>query len=56
MEGACSAECKAHPGKRTYDGTGYYVIKSNHYHPLQGLKSQKKNIKKMKLAQRTESV
>jgi UPF0176 protein len=54
MEGACSAECKAHPGKRTYDGTGYYVSQSNHYHPSQGLKSQKKNIKKMKLAQRTE--
>ena len=54
MEGACSPECKAHPHKRTYDGTGYYVSNSNHYHPLQGLKSQKKNIKKMKLTQRTE--
>jgi UPF0176 protein len=51
MEGACSPECKAHPGKRTYDGTGYYVSKSNHYHPMQGLKSQKRNIKKMKLTQ-----
>ncbi|SDH16670.1 UPF0176 protein [Dyadobacter soli] len=55
MEGTCSAECKAHPGKRTYDGTGYYVINSNHYQPLQGLKSQQKNIKKMKLALKTES-
>jgi UPF0176 protein len=50
MEGACSEACKTHPGKRTYDGTGYYVSQSNHYHPIQGLKSQKKNIKKMKLA------
>ena len=51
MEGACSPECKAHPDKRIYDGTGYYVSNSNHYHPMQGLKSQKKTIKKMKLAQ-----
>jgi UPF0176 protein len=25
MEGACSDECKAHPRKRTFDGTGYYA-------------------------------
>lgn len=25
LEGACSEECKAHPRKRVYDGTGYYV-------------------------------
>jgi UPF0176 protein len=55
MEGACSAECKSHPAKRAYDGTGYYVVNSNHYHPLQGLKSQQKNISKMKLALKTES-
>ena len=24
MEGACSDECKTHPRKREYDGTGYY--------------------------------
>ncbi len=25
LEGACSTECKTHPRKRVYDGTGYYV-------------------------------
>lgn len=25
LEGACSVECKEHPRKRPYDGTGYYV-------------------------------
>ncbi|WP_345104387.1 rhodanese-related sulfurtransferase [Mucilaginibacter panaciglaebae] len=25
MEGCCSDDCKAHPRKRVYDGTGYYV-------------------------------
>lgn len=25
LDGACSEECKAHPRKRVYDGTGYYV-------------------------------
>lgn len=25
LEGACSEECQAHPRKRVYDGTGYYV-------------------------------
>jgi UPF0176 protein len=25
LDGACSEECKAHPRKREYDGTGYYV-------------------------------
>ena len=24
-EGACSDECKSHPRRRNYDGTGYYV-------------------------------
>ncbi|MDB5145102.1 MAG: hypothetical protein JWQ66_3815, partial [Mucilaginibacter sp.] len=25
MDGCCSDACKAHPRKRVYDGTGYYV-------------------------------
>ena len=25
MEGACSEECKNHPRKRVYNGTGYYT-------------------------------
>ena len=52
MVGACSEECKAKEDKRIYDGTGYYVTKSNHYQPIQGLKSQKRNIIKAKLAER----
>ncbi|WP_025761662.1 oxygen-dependent tRNA uridine(34) hydroxylase TrhO [Dyadobacter tibetensis] len=52
MEGACSQSCKEKPDKRPYDGTGYYVSKSNHYQPIQGLKSQKRNLIKMKLAER----
>ncbi|MEX2513950.1 MAG: rhodanese-related sulfurtransferase [Cyclobacteriaceae bacterium] len=36
MEGACSDECKAHPKKRTYNGTGYYQKNSNGYNPYKG--------------------
>ena len=39
LQGACSAECAAHPDKRPYDGTGTYPKLSNHYHPAQGLVS-----------------
>ncbi|WP_028664922.1 oxygen-dependent tRNA uridine(34) hydroxylase TrhO [Runella zeae] len=46
MEGACSEECKCSPHKRPYNGTGYYPKKSDHYTPLQGLKSFKKSMKK----------
>ncbi|GAB3181395.1 oxygen-dependent tRNA uridine(34) hydroxylase TrhO [Telluribacter humicola] len=42
MEGTCSAECKTHPAKRPYDGTGYYASNSNHYNPLQGFLSLRK--------------
>ncbi|MBI1301072.1 MAG: rhodanese-related sulfurtransferase [Alphaproteobacteria bacterium] len=35
-EGACSSECKGHPEKRPYDGTGYYQKKSNGYNPYKG--------------------
>lgn len=45
MEGACSEECKCSPNKRVYNGTGYYPRKSDHYTPLQGLKSYNKSQK-----------
>ena len=32
-QGACSENCMASPKKRTYNGTGYYVKKSNGYNP-----------------------
>lgn len=38
MEGACSPECKTHPEKRPYDGTGYYQKELNGYNPLKGWK------------------
>jgi UPF0176 protein len=49
MEGACSTECKEHPEKRPYDGTGYYQKQSNGYNPYKNLfrrsdKTQLKNI------------
>ncbi len=31
MEGACSDECKAHPRRRKYDGTGYYQKHNQEY-------------------------
>ena len=37
MEGACSDECKGHPQKRPYNGTGYYQKNSNGYNPYKGL-------------------
>jgi len=36
-DGACSAECKVHPEKRAYDGTGYYQKTPNGYNPYIGL-------------------
>jgi len=42
MEGACSEECKAHPEKRPYDGTGYYQKVMNGYDPYRGLYRNKK--------------
>lgn len=36
-EGACSEECKHHPDKREYDGTGYYQTEMNGYNPYRGL-------------------
>lgn len=37
LDGACSEECKCHPEKRPYDGTGYYQSKLNGYNPYIGL-------------------
>src|SRR5690606_41656205 len=37
MEGACSDECKGHPQKRPYNGTGYYQKNTNGYNPYKGL-------------------
>ena len=31
MEGSCSEECKAHPRRRIYDGTGYYQKHNQEY-------------------------
>ncbi len=45
LDGACSTECQQHPDKRPYDGTGNYAIKSNHYNPLQGFRSIRKQEK-----------
>ena len=42
MEGACSTECKEHPEKRPYDGTGYYQKEMNGYNPLKGFNRRKK--------------
>ncbi|GHB82061.1 oxygen-dependent tRNA uridine(34) hydroxylase TrhO [Persicitalea jodogahamensis] len=42
LEGACSPACQQHPLKRPYDGTGNYATKSNHYNPIQGFRSIKK--------------
>ncbi|MCC9167175.1 oxygen-dependent tRNA uridine(34) hydroxylase TrhO [Pontibacter harenae] len=42
MEGACSTECKGHPEKRPYDGTGYYQKEMNGYNPLKGFNRKKK--------------
>lgn len=38
MDGACSEECKTHPEKRAYDGTGYYAKHMNGYNPMKGWK------------------
>lgn len=45
LDGACSDECKTHPKKRPYDGTGYYVKESNGYDPrLNAVRKQKPKI------------
>ncbi|MCP2042062.1 rhodanese-related sulfurtransferase [Pontibacter sp. HSC-36F09] len=44
LEGACSTECKEHPEKRAYDGTGYYQKNLNGYNPLKGFNRRKTSI------------
>jgi UPF0176 protein len=46
MEGGCSQECKEHPEKRPYNGTGYYQKESNGYNPYKGF--QRRNLLKEK--------
>lgn len=41
MEGACSADCKTHPDKRPYDGTGFYQKELNGYNPYKGIQRPK---------------
>ncbi len=43
LDGACSVECKEHPEKRPYDGTGYYQKEMNGYNPLKGFNRKKKS-------------
>jgi len=43
IDGACSQDCKEHPRKRPYDGTGYYPTKMNGYDPYKGLYRDRKN-------------
>jgi UPF0176 protein len=38
LEGACSEDCKCHPEKRPYNGSGYYAKELNGYNPVKGLK------------------
>ena len=40
MDGCCSVECRKHPEKRPYDGTGYYQKNTNHYNPHKGVKRE----------------
>ncbi|GAA5026366.1 UPF0176 protein [Marivirga lumbricoides] len=45
MEGACSVECKEHPEKRPYNGTGYYQKATNGYNPLKGFQGKLNKVK-----------
>lgn len=40
MDGCCSEDCRKHPARRPYDGTGYYQKNTNHYNPLKGVKRE----------------
>jgi UPF0176 protein len=50
MEGACSAECKSHPKKRLYDGTGYYRKSDEGYKPDVAARTRK-NTKKLHIVE-----
>ncbi len=43
MDGACSEECKTHPEKRTYDGTGFYQKELNGYQPAMNSLNKQRN-------------
>ncbi|MFB0906827.1 MAG: hypothetical protein QMB03_00855, partial [Spirosomataceae bacterium] len=45
-DGACSVECKKHPRKRFYDGTGYHARGDGSYSPESAFKARK-NTKKL---------
>ncbi len=40
MDGCCSEECRRHPERRPYDGTGYYQKNTNSYNPYKGVKRE----------------
>lgn len=42
LDGACSAECRTHPQKRPYDGTGFYPKSTNGYNPALALQRYRK--------------
>lgn len=42
LEGTCSEDCRNHPEKRTYDGSGYYAKEMNGYNPMKGWKRKEK--------------
>jgi UPF0176 protein len=44
LDGGCSEDCKEHPEKRPYDGTGYYQKQMNGYNPLKGWKRKKADV------------
>jgi UPF0176 protein len=46
LDGGCSIECKMHPKKRPYDGTGKYERVSNGYNPEVGFRQQARELRK----------
>jgi UPF0176 protein len=46
LDGGCSIECKMHPKKRPYDGTGKYGRVSNGYNPEVGFRQQARELRK----------
>lgn len=40
MDGCCSDECRQHPERRRYTGTGYYPKNTTQYDPLRGMKRE----------------
>jgi len=44
LDGACSTSCQDIPGKREYDGTGYYQKNTVGYNPYKGLYRENKQV------------